>query len=122
MCPSELLCIEESVFKLLSNLDTTKSAGSDGISSKMLKCTSLSIADSLHKLFNLSISTGILPTDWRVGRITPIPKGTNNSLPSGYRPISVLPIVSKLIECHIKEIVEQFLEAMHLYPPDSGDS
>ena len=75
----------------------------------MLKCTSLSIADSLHKLFNLSISTGILPTDWKVGRITPIPKGTNNSLPSGYRPISMLPIVSKLIKRHIKEIVEQFL-------------
>ena len=97
-CPIELLCTEESVFELLSNLDTTKSTGSDGISSKMLKCTSLSIADPLHKLFNNSISTGILPTDWKMGRITPIPKGTNKSLPSGYRPISVLPIVSKLIK------------------------
>lgn len=108
-CPIELLCTEESVFELLSNLDTTKSTGSDGISSKMLKCTSLSIADPLHKLFNNSISTGILSTDWKMGRITPIPKGTNKSLPSGYRPISVLPIVSKLIERHIKAIVEEFL-------------
>ena len=109
-CPAELLCTEESVFELLSNLDTTKSTGCDGISSKMLKCTSLSIADPLHKLYNHSISTGTIPADWKIGRITPIPKGTNDSLPSGYRPISVLPIVSKLIERHIiKTIVEEFL-------------
>ena len=77
----------------------------------MLKCTSLSIADPLHKLYNHSLSTGTIPADWKIGRITPIPKGTNDSLPSGYRPISVLPIVSKLIERHIKNIVEEFLRS-----------
>ena len=77
-CPSELLCSEESVIEHLSYLDTTKSTGTDRISSKMLRCTALSIADPLHKLFNLSISTGTLPIDWKVGRITPVPKGVNN--------------------------------------------
>lgn len=66
----------------------------------MLKVTALSIADSLHKLFNLSISTGTFPSDGKLAMITPIPKGTNKSLPSGYQPISVLPIV-----CHVKAIV-----------------
>ena len=108
-CPNELLCTEESVWELLSNLDTTKSTGSDDISSKMLKYTADSIADPLHKLFNLSISTGTLPSDWKLGRITPIPKGANNSLSSGYRLIFVLPVVSKLIERHVKTIVEDFL-------------
>ena len=112
-CPAELLCTEESVEELLMQLDTSKSTGTDEISSKMLKCASLSsssIARLLSNLFNLSISTGIFPTAWKVGRITPIPKGTNNSLPSGYRPISVLPVVSKLIECHIKDVIETFLK------------
>ena len=108
--PSDLLCTEESVLELLSELDTTKSTGHDGISSKMLKCTSSSIADSLHKLFNLSLSTGTFPSDWKLGRITAIPKGTNSELPSGYRPISVLPIVSKLIERHAKTIIMEFLK------------
>ena len=103
------LCTEDSVFELLTKLDTTKSTGSDGISSRMLKCTAACIAPELCKLFNLSISSGIFPTDWKLGRITPIPKGTNSSLTSGYRPISVLPIVSKLIERHVKMIVEDFL-------------
>ena len=45
-----------------------------------------------------------------MARITPIPKGTNKSLSSGYRPISVLPIVSKLIERHVKAVVEDYLK------------
>ena len=64
----------------------------------------------LCKLFNLSISSGIFPTEWKLGRITPIPKGTDSSLPSGYRPISVLPVASKLIERHVKRIVEDHLQ------------
>ena len=109
-CPVEILCTEESVLELLSELDTTKSTGNDGISSKMLKCTSVSIAESLHKLFNLSLSTGIFPSDWKLGRITPIPKGTRSEQPSGYRPISVLPVVSKLIERHVKSVILDFLK------------
>ena len=75
---------------MLIELDTTKSTGNDGISSTMLKCTSVSIARMLSDLFNLLISTGTFPSDWKVGRITPIPKGADNSQLSGYRPISVL--------------------------------
>lgn len=108
--PSDFLCTEESVLELLSELDTTKSTGHDGISSQMLKFTSSSIADSLHKLFNRSLSTGIFPSDWKLGRITAIPKGSNRKVPSGYRPISVLPIVSKLIERHVKTIIMEFLK------------
>ena len=96
---------------MLIELDTTKSTSNDGISPKMLKCTSVSIARMLSDLFNMSISTGTFPSDWKVGRITPIPKGVDNSQPSGYRPISVLPAVSKLIEHHIKNIVEVFLKS-----------
>jgi len=108
-CPAEFLCSEESVLELMAGLDITKSTGSDGISPRMLKSTSLSTARTLCKLFNLTISTGIFPTAWKLGRITPIPKGTVNTLPSGYRPISVLPATSKLIECHVKAVMEEFL-------------
>ena len=109
-CPDEFLCSEKSVLDLLMELDTSESTCCNGISPKMLKSTSLSITHSLCKLFNLSISNGIFPAEWKLGRITPIPKGTNNSLPSGYRPISVLPVASKLIERHVKVIVENFLQ------------
>ena len=78
----------------------------------MLNSTSLSIAPSLCRLFNLSIFTGTFPTSWNLGRITPIPKGTNKSLPSCYRPISVLPFASKPFERHVKAAVEKFLQVI----------
>lgn len=96
-CPEDLLCTEDSIFDLLVSLDTTKSVGSDGISAKMLKCTATSITSPLTTLCNLSISTGVFPTAWKEGRIVPVPKGTNKTSPSGYRPISILPVVSKVV-------------------------
>ena len=42
-------------------------------------------------------------------RIVPVPKGTDQSFASGYRPISILPVVSKVIEQHIKLLIEDHL-------------
>ena len=59
-CPDVFLCTEDSVFELLTKLDTSKSTGSDRVSPRMLKCTASCIAPVLCKLFNLSISSGTL--------------------------------------------------------------
>ena len=45
-----------------------------------------------------------------MGRIVPIPKGKQNNKLTNYRPISVLPIVSKLIEKHMKAKLEEHLQ------------
>ena len=58
----------------------------------------------------MSISTGVYPSDWKVARIVPVPKGTDQSLVSGYRPISILPVVSKLVEQHVKLLIEDHLQ------------
>ena len=117
-CPEELLCTEDVIFDLLVNLDTTRSVGSDGISAKMLKCTAASISSPLTSLCNLSISTGVFPSAWKQARIVPVPKGTNKTLPSGYRPISILPVVSKIIERHI--IVEHLEHSAPISPKQWG--
>ena len=51
--PDELLCTEDYLYELITNLDVTKSSGVGGISARMLKQTSTSIVTSLTKLFNL---------------------------------------------------------------------
>ena len=59
---------------------------------------------------NFSTSTGIYLIAWKRGRITSTSKERNNSLPSGYRLISILPTVNKLIGRYVKVIIEDFLQ------------
>ena len=63
-----------------------------------MQTTASSTASSLAKLFTLSPSKRKFPTMWKIAKIVPILKLSNRSRPSDYRPVSVLCIVSKLLE------------------------
>ena len=108
-CPQDLLCTEDEVYDLITDLDSSKSTGPDGISTKMLRGTVDAIVPSLTKLFNLSLTSGSIPEAWKLVRIVPVPKSTDMSSPSNYRPISILSVVSKLLECHIHQSLSQHL-------------
>ena len=108
-CPEELLCTVEQVEHLLGSLDTTKATGPDGVSATVLKHTAPYIAPSVTKLFNLSIRSGQVPTNWKRSLVVPVPKSSDRSSPANYRPISLLSILSKTLERHI-----HFLIATHL--------
>ena len=95
---STIQCTEEEVEKLLCSLKVKTSTGPDGISSHMLRNRAFSISSSLHKLFNPSLSSGHFPTEWKSSNITPVYKSGNKNLVSNYRPISLLPIPSKVLE------------------------
>ena len=109
-CPDELLCSEEEVLHFLMQLDTTKATGPDNIPAQMLKETARAVTPSLTKLFNTSMQQCSFPTFWKLANIVPIPKGLSLwSTPTGYRPISLLPIVSKVFEKHIYSLVSSHL-------------
>ena len=110
--PENILISEAYVANALLTLEVSKSTGIDSISAKMLKHTACSIAPSLTKLFNLSVSAGCLPEDWKVARIVPIPKADEMSSPTNYRPISILPILSKVLEQHISGQIMSHLESV----------
>ena len=111
-CPSDLLCSEDDVLDLLLSLDTRKANGPDGISATMLKATASSIAGGVALLFNRSIQLGALPNEWKVSAVNPIPKGTAKDSPKNYRPISLLSVLSKLLERHMCGIVLDHLESV----------
>ena len=91
-------------------LDTNKANGPDNISAFML-ATAESIAEPLARLFTLSLSKGKFPKLWKTAGIVPNPKSTSKSKsnPTEYRPISLLSIVSKLLERIVHSILWEHL-------------
>ena len=88
----------EEVRKYILKLDTSKACGPDSINNKMLKLTSGSISIPLAHLFNYIFNTTVFPSSWKLGHIVPIHKKGEKSIPSNYRPITLLSCISKLCE------------------------
>ena len=86
------------VLKLLTLLDVAKATGLDNIPCMLLKEAADIVSHSLTVLFNLSMSKGIFPHEWKLARVTPIFKKGTKSDPGNYRPISVIPVVAKIFE------------------------
>ena len=96
-----------------SKVKTAKSFGTDNISSYFMKLALPYIENSLAFLFNTSIETSQFPDSWKVARITPIFKDGDTTEKSNYRPISVLPVISKLFE-------KLFFNQLYLYMKENG--
>ena len=119
--PEHLLCSEDEVLNLLLSLDITKANGPDGISANMLKNTAHSTVKGVTIIFNLSLKNGELPTEWKVSAVNPIPKGTAKTKVANYRPISLLSILSKLLEKHVHKLLLEHMEnASPLAPQQWG--
>ena len=95
---------------LISSLKPQKSPGIVGITVEMLQLVAQCIGPALMLLFNHFLAMGKIPSEWKVGNIIPIPKGKHLQLPSNYRPITLLPIVSKILERHIFNILREFIK------------
>ena len=78
------------------------------------------IENSLAILFNTSIKTSIFPDAWKLVRVTPIFKDGDKDDKSNYRPISVLPAISRLFEKLITDQLYQFMEKNGLFSTDQS--
>ena len=86
------------VYNLINNLWTSKATGIDKISAKVLRAAASAIAPSLTEIFNMSIDSNRFPSDWKTARVIPLFKNGQRSVLDNYRPISILPVVSKIME------------------------
>jgi hypothetical protein len=97
---------------MLKSLDTAKATGPDA---KFLKETADVIALSLCTLFNKSISSGSLPDEWKTANIVPIHKKGDNEHAEDCHPISLLCIISKVLErCVLNNVKYRLLEAVNI--------
>lgn len=112
---NDLIITPEGIESAIDRLSNNSAPGPDGICTKMLKMTKPIISPILAALFQQSIDTGIVPDDWKVGRITPIYKSGDRSVPSNYRPISLTSIPCKLLEHIISSAVMKYLSEHNFF-------
>ena len=88
---------ELEISNLIKSLKNT-AAGSDGIPSHILKDVLPIIAPTITRIFNLSLSQGVFPHELKIARVIPIYKAGDKLSVNNYRPISLLPVLSKVLE------------------------
>ena len=103
------------VAKLIRALDSTKATGPDNIPVVVLKNISPELSPILAKVFNKCIQQNCFPSSWKISSVCPVYKNAGDrSSPSQYRPISLLSIMSKLLESVINKRVTRHLTKNNL--------
>ncbi|KAI8517787.1 hypothetical protein Bbelb_038040 [Branchiostoma belcheri] len=94
----------------LLNIPLGKSTGLDGVSSRLIRHAAPVITGPLTYIYNLSLSTGIVPTVWKTAKVTPLHKDGDKNNCNNYRPISVIPSFMKILEKAIHAQVYSYLK------------
>ena len=106
---SSVSCSPEEVHKLLSTLKMKTESGPDGLSSHMLCNTATTIASSLSNLFNSSLSSGVVPSEWKLSNVTSVYKGSGDQkCVTNCRPLS---LVSKVLKRIVHNCLLNFLQS-----------
>lgn len=105
---------EQHVEKKLKQLKRSKAAGIDNIPPGILKDCSSVVRKPLAHIINMSLITGEIPQEWKEAKVVPVhKKGPTNDF-DNYRPISVLPVISKIMERIVHEQFMDYLESNNL--------
>ena len=84
--------------EIINNLRCGTSSDYDQIPMWLVKDSVELISSPLMNIVNLSINSGIVPDELKIARVLPLFKSGDNRVFSNYRPISVLPVFSKIFE------------------------
>lgn len=106
----EPLCVN---FKLQLD-DSSKATGTDSIGPRLLKLAAPYIADDITFICNHSINTSTFPNKWKEAKVSPLYKNGAHDDVNNYRPISVLPILSKILEKHVHDSLSIYLNKHNL--------
>ena len=98
------------VLKQLKNVRSDCSTGADQIPAKYLKMSADYIASPLTQIINSFISNNTFPAAWKMARVSPIPKVDSLVNADQYRPIAILPALSKVYEQLVHNQILEFIK------------
>ena len=102
------------VLKYLLNVDIKKATGTDNIGARLLKLAAPYIAEDITFICNKSISSSCFPDKWKEAKVSPLHKSGPHEDLNNYRPISVLPVLSKVLERHVSDSLTKYLNENEL--------
>lgn len=101
--------------------DVKKSPGLDQLSNTFLSRYAVWVAKYLHPIFVISLSTAVIPDDWRSAKIIPVHKSGSTLEINNYRPVSLTSTCCKMFEHIIFKAIVNYLENNNLlYPQQHG--
>ena len=106
---SQITVSESDVFEALVCLNPNKAQGCDKINPHILKYCCTSLTSPVTHLFSTCMNQSILPQEWKVHKICPVPKKGDLSKITNYRPISLLCVLSKVLESIIYAKIIPFI-------------
>ena len=101
---------ESDILIELKNLKQEKASGLDNFSSGLLKDAALVLTKPLTFIINLSLETGVVPRECKVAKVIPLYKSGSLAEIDNYRPISILPALSKILEKIVRQQLMAHLE------------
>ena len=102
------------VAQQLRLLKKNKSTGFDNLPARLIKDSSTVLSKPVAFIINLSLKTATVPTTWKCSKIVPIYKFGPSENEENYRPISILPVLSKIMEKAVQQQLLKYLETNKL--------
>ena len=106
------------IFLIICSLKDSKSSDIFGITTKFVKLANQAIVSNLSILFNQSIKEGIFPQLFKLAKVIPLFKANSPLTVSNYRPISLLPIFSKIFERLMYNRLISFINKYQILTPN----
>ena len=105
------------VKRSISSLKAKTSCGIDGISVNFLKFLSPALTKPFAIIINQSLATGVFPTKLKIAKVLPLYKQEDPTVMDNYRPVSLLPSISKVFEKIVFNQLYKYFQDNKLFYP-----